>query len=195
MLVRDARPASSPATISMASKSKKPGLGGSVAWRQHIALGNAACYRHLPPLRRTGVPRWLSGGGVRKRPADRHRAASGRSVHRLPVLHFEMPVRRSQIQPCQGDRAQVRYVQQPAGRGRGAGVRAGLPEPGDPHHSRQPTRSRRRRGSQPVPARARPEPGYTLPTTVYKTERPCRGICCRRTIMWQRLSTRIGRWC
>ncbi len=131
---------------------------------QHVTT---ACHHCVEPACLRGLP----GRGLREGSGHRNRAASRRSVHRLPVLHSEVPVRRSQIQPREGNRPQVRHVPATAGGGRGAGVRAGLPESGDSHHGRRPRGGGGERRSQPVLAR-RTEPGYTLPTTIYKTRKP-----------------------
>ena len=59
----------------------------------------------------------LPDAGLRKRSGHRHRAASRRPVHRLPVLHADVPLRRAQVQPGQGHRPQVRHVPPAADRG------------------------------------------------------------------------------
>ncbi len=72
---------------------------------------------------------------VREGSGHRHRQAPRRPVHRLPVLHVHVPVRRAQVQHGARHRAQVRHVQRSPRARRGAGLRAGLPQRGHPHHA------------------------------------------------------------
>ena len=159
-------------------QSERPGRGGDVALRwacctaARIRLPVLAARDHrLPSLPRAGVPGGLSGAGLRKGSGHRHRPASRRPVHRLSVLHFEVPLRRAEVQPLEGDRPQVRHVQRPAGGGRGAGLRAGLSESGDSHRDRSIRQEIAENAEANLFLPGAPEPGYTLPTTVYKTRK------------------------
>ena len=128
------------------------GLDDGEIWRTvgllhggtRAAPGAADGHHRLPPLRRAGLPERLPGQRLREGPGDRHRQAPRRPVHRLPVLHAHVPVRRAEVQRGARHRAQVRHVQRPAGARRGAGLRAGLPERGDRDPRRRPARSRSR---------------------------------------------------
>ena len=80
-----------------------------------------------------------------------------RPVHRLPVLHADVPVRGAEVQQEARHRAQVRHVHRSAGGRRGAGVRAGVPERGDrdPDRRQDAARWRTRRRAASCPARRR----------------------------------------
>ena len=67
----------------------------------------------LQPLRRADVHERLSGGRLHEGRGDRHRAAQRRHLHRLPVLHVELLVRRAAVQPGARRGRQVRPVPQP----------------------------------------------------------------------------------
>ena len=74
-------------------------------------------YHRLSSLRRAGLPSGLPGAGLRKGRGDRHRAALGRPVHRVPVLHPEVPLRRAAVLGQARDCAEMRHVLGPAGGG------------------------------------------------------------------------------
>ena len=143
---------------------------GPALRRQQPASGDPARLDGLPPLRRTGLHGGLPGAGLRKGPGHGHRPAPRRPVHRLPVLRAEVSLRRAPLQQENGDRAEVRHVQQPSGGGRGPGLRAGLSQRGHSHRGREQGSGVGQGRGQPLPAR-RPEPGYTKPATIYKTQK------------------------
>ena len=94
---------------------------------QHVT---AACHHCIDPACLSACPVMA----YEKDRADGNRPAFGRSVHRLPVLHFRLSLRRAEIQQETRDHSQVRHVQQSAGRRQGAGLRAGLSASGDSNH-------------------------------------------------------------
>ena len=57
----------------------------------------------------------LPGGRLHEGPGHRHRAAQRGRLHRLPVLHVELFLRRAAVQPGARRRRQVRHVPRPAG--------------------------------------------------------------------------------
>ena len=195
MLARAARRAWRPATASMAWKTRRCGDRLACCKGATVMRGVPACDHGLPPLRRARLSRRLPGRGVREGPADWHRAAPGRSVHRLPVLHPQVPLRRSQVQPREGHRPQVRHVPATAGGGRGAGMRAGLSESGDSHHGRWSRGCGARMPKPTFSCPARPSRGYTLPTTIYKTRKPLPPNLLPADYSPRRRNTPIGRWC
>ena len=72
-----------------------------------------------------------------KDPATGIVAAQRRHLHRLPVLHLELLLRRAAVQPRARRRRQVRHVPQPARARAGAGLRVRLPGRRDRHRDRQ----------------------------------------------------------
>ena len=74
--------------------------GGPAARRHQPGAGAADGHHRLPPLRRSGLPDRLPGAGLREGSGHRHRPPPRRPVHRLPVLHADVPVRRAQVQPA-----------------------------------------------------------------------------------------------
>ena len=88
--------------------------------------------QRLPPLRRPGLPQRLPGQRLREGPDHRHRrATSTTSCIGCSYCTLTCPYEVPRLQPDARHRPQVRHVQRPPGRGRGAGVRAGLPDRGD----------------------------------------------------------------
>ena len=65
---------------------------------------------------------------------------------------------------------------------------------GDPDQGRRSAGGRRGLRGRRSSCRGPPSLDYTLPTTIYKTSRRCRGTCCRRTITPCRPATATGRW-
>ena len=88
--------------------------------RHYLSMG---CNHCLEPSCMIGCP----GGSVHEGPRDRNRAAQRGYVHRLPVLHVELFVRRAAVQSGARRGRQVRHVPQPAQRWHVARVRVGLP--------------------------------------------------------------------
>ena len=119
------------------------------AERSYLSMG---CNHCLEPTCLQGCP----VDAYKKDAGTGHRPAQRRRLHRLPVLHVELLVRRAAVQPRARRRRQVRHVPQPAGPRPGAGVRVGLSDGRDPDRNRQ----RRRAGARPRrPAR----PGAACP--------------------------------
>ena len=96
-------------------------------------------------------------------------AAPRRRLHRLPVLHLELPLLGARVPARPADRHQVRHVPPPA-RGRaGPGLRRRLPD--RRHHGREGQRrgvagrplGRQRSRTCPTPASPCPPPASTLP--------------------------------
>ena len=103
---------------------------------------------------------------------------------------YEVP----KYQPGKGIVRKCDMCFDPAGGGRAAGVRAGLPARGD-RDPRGRAASRSWRRARPLSScRRRPIPQITLPTTTYKTRSRSRAICCRPTTLASTRSTRTGRW-
>ena len=154
-LHRAARPASPPATASTASTRPRVvahGRACCTAARAERARPADRDHR-VPPLRRSGLPDRLPGRGLREGPGHRHRPAPRRPVHRLPVLHADVPVRCApSTTRASGIVRKCDMCSEPAGGRRGAGLRAGLPERGHPH----PHRGQGRGGAEAAPGRALP---------------------------------------
>ncbi len=90
------------------------------------SAGPAARHHRVPPLSGPRVHARVSGGRLREGPGDGHRQAPRRPVLRVPVLHAGVPLRCPEVQPGQGNRAEVRHVQRSAGGRGGARLRAVL---------------------------------------------------------------------
>jgi hypothetical protein len=91
----------------------------------------------LQPLSRCGMFEGLPGGRVPERSSHRDRAAQRGSLHRLPVLHLELPLRRAAVQPRAGRGGQVRPVLRAAGGIARPGLRGSLPRDRDSRGTRQ----------------------------------------------------------
>ena len=99
----------------------------------------------LQPLRRADLPERLSGRRLHEGSGHRHRAAQRRRLHRLPVLHLELLLRRAAVQPRARRRRQVRHVPRPARARPGAGLRQRVPGRRDRDRDRQRRGVARRR--------------------------------------------------
>ena len=156
------------------------GLDEAETWRDvgllvggsRIGAGDAARHGRVPPLPRTGVHDRLPGERLREGPDHGHRQASRRPMLRLPVLHAGLSLRRAEVSPGQGHRPQVRHVFVAAGRGRAAGLRAGVSARGDRDSRRDRSEQVIEDAEAAVFLPAAPDPQITLPTTTYKTRRP-----------------------
>ena len=157
-----------PAAHQLAARRRSRGRLLSV----HAALSPLDGLQSLPGA---VLPDRLPGGGVHKGPGDRRGAAQRRHLHRLPVLHLELLLRRAAVQPRARRRRQVRHVPQPAGRRHGAGLRGGVSRRRDRDRNRQ-----RRRVAHAIIWR-RTRPGCRRPTTAS----PPRASRCRR--IWRRI--------
>ena len=100
------------------------GNPAAINWRR-VGEIEGGCYpdaqRVLPvdglqPLPRADLPERLPGRRLLEGSGHRHRAAQRRRLHRLPVLHLELLVRRAAVQPRARRRRQVRHVPRPARR-------------------------------------------------------------------------------
>ena len=87
----------------------------------------------LDPTCLTGLP----GRRLHQGRRHGHRAPQRRHLHRLPVLHVELLLRRAAVQPGARRRRQVRHVPRPARARPGAGLRGRLPRGRDSHRDRQ----------------------------------------------------------
>ena len=117
--------------------------GGSYPHTQRLYLSMGV--QSLPG---TGLPAGLPGGRLHQEHADRTGAALCRCLHRMRVLHLELPLRRAAIQRGTRRGRQVRSLRQPPGRRARPGLRECLPGTGDPggagEHRRVARRSFRR---------------------------------------------------
>ena len=125
-------------------------------------------HHRLPPLRRPGLPDRLPGRRLREGPGHRHRPPPRRPVHRLQLLHADLPVRGADAStPRRGIVRKCDMCRDRLAERRGAGLRAGLPERG--HHasawSTRPTASPTRGGRRRARARRRRRPTSPCPTT------------------------------
>ena len=68
----------------------------------------------LQPLRGADLPERLPGRRLHEGRGDGHRPAQRRHLHRLPVLHLELLLRRAAVQRRARRRRQVRHVPRPA---------------------------------------------------------------------------------
>ena len=84
--------------------------GGSAAAPAQQTV-TTSCHHCVEPACMKGCP----VGAYEKDAVDGHRQAFGRPVLWLPVLHDDVPLRRSQVQREPRHRAQVRHVQRPPG--------------------------------------------------------------------------------
>ena len=137
--------ASSPATSRTAIPPRS--TGGASARSKAASIPHAQ--RALPldglqPLPRADVPERLPGRRLHEGPGHRHRAAQRRRLHRLPVLHLELLVRRAAVQPRARRGRQVRHVPRPPRARAGAGVRERLPRGRDRDRDREHRRVARR---------------------------------------------------
>ena len=138
------------------------GLPAGTTWRRvgEIEGGDHPDTRALPPLDvvqplpRAGVPRGLPDQRLREA-GQRRRRPPRRRLHRLPVLHVELPVLGAGVPARPPHRHQVRHVPA-APRRRARARRASAPA--------RPTRSPSRRSTSPRGA----------PTTPPATRRSCR---------------------
>ena len=140
-------------------------VGGHVG-----AAGAPARHHRLPPLPRPGLPLRLPGRRLREGPGHRDRQAPRRPVHRLPVLHRSLPVRRPQVP--RGKRGIVRKCDMCSDRlaaGEAPACVQACPHRGDPDPRRRP-REVVAGGEANAFLPGAPEPGYTLPTTRYQSD-------------------------
>ena len=151
-----------------------------------------ACHHCVDPACLTGCPVQRLREGSR----HRHRPPPRRPVHRLPVLHADVPVRGAPVQPAARHRPQVRHVQRPPGRRRGAGLRAGLPERGHPHpRRRQPPASQAARApARSCPGAPSPGPHGARPRVYQTSGRRPGATCCPPTSTASAPRTPTRRW-
>ena len=119
----------------------------------------------LQSLRQPDLPERLSGRRLHQGPGHRHRAPQRRRVHRLPVLHLELLVRRPAVQPRARRRRQVRHVPRTPRARPGAGLRERVPGRRHSDRDRQDRRLARRRGGERRWRRACPVDDGSLSTT------------------------------
>ena len=100
------------------------GLDDDETWRDvGVFSEERSLIRSNRRLPRRAITAWIQpvSMAVRSMPTTkiryRHRAASGRPMHRLPILHSEMSVRRAEVFEEKRHRPQMRHVLQPAGVG------------------------------------------------------------------------------
>ena len=145
--------------------------GGWASWRaatfpetRRFNL-SMACNHCLEPTCLSGCPTkaYRSSATAIVRPPRRR-------VHRLPVLHLELPLRGAGVRHRPKDRVQVRHVPAPHRRGPEPGVRAGVP-----HLGHRPGGGR----TWPRGGRTTPRP---TPPGCRRRPSPCRppGSCCPR---------------
>jgi hypothetical protein len=79
----------------------------------------------------------VPGRCLYERPCDRHRAPQRGCVHRLPVLHLELLLRRAAVQPGARRGREVRHVPRPAVGGTEPGLRERLPRGRHPDRDRE----------------------------------------------------------
>ena len=185
-----------------AACAEQNGLPPEIAWRRvgrdrgrhvprHQAASTCRCRATTAssrPASRAAPPTPTSSSTTGRRPP-------GRRVHRLPVLHLELPVLGPGLPARPAHRHEVRHVPAPP-RGRaGAGLRRRLPDVRD-HGREGRTSPPGGRTTRPATPRNLPSSDLTLSTTRYRAARPtCRsrptaaasGRCGPRT--------RTGRWC
>ncbi len=166
--------ASSPAT----SRTAIPRRSTGAASARSKAAGIPSATRVVPldglqPLPRADLPDRLPGRRLHEGCGDRHRAAQRRRLHRLPVLHVELLVRRAAVQPRARRRRQVRHVPRPARR-----PARRRPASTPARRARSPSRSSRSPTGAPRWPATRPPPRACRPAT---TACPRRASRCPRT--------------
>ena len=133
--------------------------------RFHLSM---SCNHCLDPACLDGLP------DQRLREArQRHRRPPRRRLHRLPVLHLDLPVLGAGLPARPAHRHQVRHVPAPPGRRVPAGLRRRLPDPR--HHRREGERGRRWRADHR--AGRRPRAAEQRPDAVDHPHRAARATC------------------
>ena len=137
--------ASSPATSRTAIRRRS--TGAASARSKAAAIPNAHAVvpvDGLQSLPRADLPERLPGRRLHEGPGHRHRAPQRRRLHRLPVLHLELLLRRAAVQPRARRRRQVRHVPRPPRPGQAPACVSACPEGAIADRDRQRRRVARR---------------------------------------------------
>ena len=148
----------------------------------------------LQSLRQPDLSQRLSGRRLHQGSGHRHRAPQRRRVHRLPVLHVELLVRRPAVQPRARRRRQMRHVPRTPRARPGAGLRQRVPGRRHPDRDHQDRRVARRRGGE---RRWRGRAGRrreSLDDAGHDARAPAAGRAAGRGHARHARHTRTGRW-
>ena len=120
------------------------------------------------------MPRRLPGRCLREGSGHRHRPAPRRPVHRLPVLHAQLPLRRAQVQPGKGIVRKCDMCCSRLAVGEAPACVQACPHRGDPHHARRRARVVERQRGERRSCRRRPTRTTRCRPRVQDSEAACR---------------------